>query len=165
MKYILSAAVLAAATFNTAMAADVGVSVTINQPGFYGRIDIGGLPTPDVIFRDPVVVEHVPEDRPIVYLHVRPGHEKHWKKHCHEYNACGERVMFVKEGWYDREYAPRHEDEERDGYREDRRGEGRDGYREDNGRGDRGRGEGRGEGRGNRGDHGDRGDRGDRGDD
>src|SRR2546425_10235251 len=23
-----------------------------------------------------------------IYLHVPPGHAKHWRKHCHEYNAC-----------------------------------------------------------------------------
>ena len=29
-----------------ATAADVGVSVTVGQPGFYGRIDVGNVPQP-----------------------------------------------------------------------------------------------------------------------
>jgi len=154
MKYILSAALLAAASFNTA-SADVGVSVTIAQPGMYGRIDIGGFPHPPVIFPDPIAIERVPVGAPIIYLHVPPGHARHWRQHCHEYNACGARVMFVQGGWYDREYVPRYR--ERHGMGRDDRRESRDQYREDNGRGRRGRDEGR------RGDRGYRGDRGDRG--
>ena len=35
-------------------AADVGVSISIGEPGFYGRIEIGNAPRPDVIFSKPV---------------------------------------------------------------------------------------------------------------
>ena len=150
MKYILSAVLLAAAAFNTASAADVGVSVSIAQPGLYGRIDIGDFPHPPVIFPDPIAIERVPVGRPVIYLHVAPGQARHWRRHCHEYNACGERVMFVQDGWYDREYVPRYR-ERHDMRRGDRRDEGRDGYREDNGRGHRGRDEGRRDDRGDRG--------------
>lgn len=42
MKNILIAAAIAAATLTTPpLAADVGMSVSIGQPGIYGRIDIG----------------------------------------------------------------------------------------------------------------------------
>ena len=37
-----------------ASAADVGVSVTVGQPGFYGRIDIGDFPRPRWIIFVPV---------------------------------------------------------------------------------------------------------------
>ena len=39
-----------------------------------------------------------------IYLHVPPGHARHWEKHCHEYNACYRPVYFVKSA----EYAPDH---------------------------------------------------------
>ena len=96
MKRFLIAAAVAAATITTpALAADVGVSVSIGQPGFYGRLDIGDYPQPQVIYRQPMAIERVPMDRPPIYLRVPPGHAKHWRKHCREYNACGERVFFA----------------------------------------------------------------------
>jgi hypothetical protein len=132
MKHLLILAALASASLiNTAQAADVGVSVSIGQPGFYGQIDIGGYPAPRVIYRQPRVVERVYyEEREPIYLHVPPGHIKHWDRHCHEYNACGERVYFVNDDWYNREYAPRyqeshreHHEEYRDEYRDNNRHE------------------------------------------
>lgn len=113
----LIAVVAATALSTSSFAADVGVSVSIGQPGFYGRIDIGGYPPPPVIYSQPVVIEQVPMSRPPIYLRVPPGHAKHWGKHCHQYNACGERVYFVQDDWYAREYAPRYQ--ERDRRRED----------------------------------------------
>ena len=47
MKRFLIAATLAAAALSTPAAAQV--SVSIGQPGFYGRIDIGGYPAPALI--------------------------------------------------------------------------------------------------------------------
>lgn len=115
MKRFLIAAAVAVATINTpALAADVGVSISIGQPGFYGQLDIGDYPQPQVIYRQPMMVERVPMDRPPIYLRVPPGHAKHWSKHCHEYNACGERVFFVQDRWYSREYVPRYQEQHRD---------------------------------------------------
>ena len=115
MKRFLIAAAIAITTINTpALAADVGVSVSIGQPGFYGRLDIGDYPQPQVIYRQPMMIERVPMDRPPIYLRVPPGHAKHWSKHCREYNACGERVFFVQDNWYNREYAPRYQEQHRD---------------------------------------------------
>lgn len=92
----------------SAQAADVGVSVSVAQPGFYGRIDIGSFPQPEVIYARPVVVHPAPVGvvyQP-VYMHVPPGHAKHWSKHCSKYNACGHPVYFVKERWYNEVYVP-----------------------------------------------------------
>ncbi len=125
MKRFLIAAAIAAATVTTpALAADVGVSVSIGQPGFYGRLDIGGYPQPQVIYRQPIAIQRVPLSRPPIYLRVPPGHAKHWSKHCREYNACGERVYFVQDNWYNREYVPRYQKQHRDrrGDRRDERG-------------------------------------------
>ncbi|PIQ12316.1 MAG: hypothetical protein COW70_10565, partial [Hydrogenophilales bacterium CG18_big_fil_WC_8_21_14_2_50_58_12] len=126
MKRFLIAAIVAAATVTIpALAADVGVSVSIGQPGFYGRLDIGDYPPPQVIYRQPRIIERVPMDRPPIYLRVPPGHAKHWSKNCHKYNACGERVYFVQDGWYNREYVPRYQElhrDRRDERRDDHRG-------------------------------------------
>ena len=35
-----------------------------------------------------------------VYVWVPSGHRKNWSKHCHEYNACGVPVYFVRHDWY-----------------------------------------------------------------
>jgi len=107
MKRMLFAA-LAAACVAPAVAQHV--AVTVGQPGFYGQIDIGGVPPPPVIYPQPVIVESSPEyaAAPPVYLHVPPGHEKHWNKHCAQYHACNRRVYFVKDDWYNNEYVPHH---------------------------------------------------------
>ena len=110
MKRILATAVLAATGLAPVFAADVGVSINIGQPGFYGRIDIGDFPRPQLIYNEPVIIERVLVARPPVYLRVPPGHAKHWDKHCREYNACGERVYFVQDNWYEREYVPRYQE-------------------------------------------------------
>ena len=131
MKRLLIAAVVATTSLATpGFAADVGVSISIGQPGFYGRIDIGDYPPPQLIYRQPILIEQVLIDRPPIYLRVPPGHAKHWGKHCHEYNACGERVYFVQDNWYINEYVPRyqkqHHDERGDNNRGDKRGGGHD---------------------------------------
>lgn len=88
----------------------VGVSIGINQPGVYGRIDIGNFPQPQVIYAQPVIitrpVQYV-QQQPI-YLYVPPGHQKKWAKHCGRYNACGQPVYFVKEQWVRERYEENH---------------------------------------------------------
>ena len=93
---------------SSALAADVGVSVSIGQPGFYGRIDIGNVPQPQLIYATPVIIQRVPVGvvRQPIYLRVPPGHEKKWSKHCRKYNACGRPVYFVQQDWYTNVYAP-----------------------------------------------------------
>lgn len=137
MKRILIAVAVAAITLSAPVfATDVGVSVSIGQPGFYGRLDLGGFPPPPVLYRQPILIQPVPVYRPPIYLHVPPGHAKHWGKHCHKYDACGERVYFVRDSWYNREYVPRyqerygdHHDHDHDGYRGHDRGDDRHGGR------------------------------------
>lgn len=150
-RQILAGLGLALLASSAAQAADVGVSVTVGQPGFYGRIDIGnGGPNGAVIYPRPVIIREVHSVRyEPLYLRVPPGHEKHWHKHCARYEACGRPVYFVREDWYRRHYAERREErrEERwEGRREerweDRRDEGRGEHRGD----DHGRGHGHGRG-------------------
>jgi hypothetical protein len=79
---------------------DVGVSIGFSQPGVYGRIDIGTYPQPQVIVAQPVIIQRPSRLPPPVYLWVPPGHQKDWKKHCGQYNACGVPVYFVQDRWY-----------------------------------------------------------------
>jgi hypothetical protein len=112
MKRIAIAALFAAAS-SVAFAADVGVSVSVGQPGFYGRIDIGNAPAPVLVYPQPVVIQRAPQPVVVqpVYLHVPPGHAKNWGKHCHKYNACAQPVYFVKDDWYNNVYVPHYEAE------------------------------------------------------
>ena len=115
MKKLLSSAAIIASMFVMPVApvsalTDVGVSVTVGQPGFYGRIDIGNVPRPAVIYSQPVII-HQPPTRVVqqpIYMRVPPGHAKHWSKHCNKYNACGHPVYFVQEKWYEDTYGSRH---------------------------------------------------------
>lgn len=107
MKKILAATFLGltAAALSAPASAQVGVSVNVGEPGFYGQINIGEVPRPQVIYRQPVIIDRVPESvGPPIYLRVPPGHAKHWAKHCGEYNACGHQVYFVRDDWYNNVY-------------------------------------------------------------
>jgi hypothetical protein len=88
------------------LAGDVSASIGISQPGFYGQINIGDTPRPAVIYAQPVWIERprkVVYVEP-VYMHIPPGHEKNWAKHCGKYGACGRPVYFVREDWYQTHY-------------------------------------------------------------
>ena len=108
-RYVVS--LLLAASALPAFAADVGVSVSVGQPGFYGRIDIGNAPPPVLIYPQPVVIQrvYVAQPPPPLYLHVPPGHAQKWSKHCHKYDACSRQVYFVKDDWYNNVYVPHYQ--------------------------------------------------------
>jgi hypothetical protein len=133
MKSILLAALAVNALSVPVFAGDVGISLSVGQPGFYGQINIGNFPQARLIYPQPVVIQRVPEfvSAAPIYLHVPPGHERHWSKHCAEYGACGRPVYFVRDEWYRNEYVPRYHHGGED------QGEGRDHDRgHDHGRGD-----------------------------
>ncbi|KQY81655.1 hypothetical protein [Pelomonas sp. Root1444] len=130
-KIILAATALLLA--GAAQATDVGVSVQVGQPGFYGRIDIGNVAPPPVVVAQPVWVQRRPVHVEPVYMRIPPGHQKNWAKHCAKYNACGVPVYFVREDWYQERYS----------------GQGGDGHGHDKGHGkdkDKGKGHGKGKG-------------------
>jgi hypothetical protein len=114
MKTLIIAAALCAAALPAT--AQTNVSISVGQPGFYGRIDLGDFRAPPVVYAQPVIIErrahYVAEP---IYLRVPPGHQKHWSKHCGQYNACGQRVLFVRDDWYQNTYAPRYREQYRDG--------------------------------------------------
>lgn len=124
MKKLLIAAALAASA--TPALAQVGISVNIGEPGFYGQINLGGAPPPQVIYSQPVLIDRDRGGGEPLYLRVPPGHEKHWDRHCGQYNACGRPVYFVRDDWYSNVYAPQYRREHgRDHDDRDRHDEGR----------------------------------------
>jgi hypothetical protein len=87
------------------------------KPGVYGRVEIGNIPPPPVLYPQPVVIVRQP--RPVVvveplYLHVPPGHAKNWRKHCYRYNACGQPVYFVRSQEYEPGYGRKHKHKHHD---------------------------------------------------
>ena len=99
-------AIALVAWIGTPVFAQTNVSVSINQPGVYGRIQIGNLPPPIVVYPEPVIIRprRVAVYQEPVYLYVPPGHQKNWAKHCSRYSACGQPVYFVQETWVRERY-------------------------------------------------------------
>ena len=94
----------AGVTLAQAQSISVGAVITGEVvPGVYGQVVIGNRPPPPLVAPQPVMIEPVPvgiAPEPI-YLHVPPGHAKHWRKHCHEYHACNRPVYFVRSAEYE----------------------------------------------------------------
>ena len=83
------------------------VSVSMGQPGFYGRIDIGnGYPQPPLIFPNALMGNPGVFSGQPVYMHVPPHHAHYWSSHCHLYGACDWMVYFVDNNWYSSVYVP-----------------------------------------------------------
>jgi hypothetical protein len=114
--------------------AQSNVSISVGQPGFYGRIDIGDYGPPPVVYERPVIIRQAPVEVRPVYLRVPPGHRKHWSRYCGSYRACGQPVYFVTDEWYTRTYVPRYREEHR-GWREERHEERGHGHGKGHGRG------------------------------
>ena len=109
---LVAGSMLCVAAMGGALAAP-SVNVIVDgqiKPGVYGRVEIGNMPPPPVLYPQPVVIVRPP--RPVVveplYLHVPPGHAKNWRKHCHRYNACGQPVYFVRSEEYEPGYGREH---------------------------------------------------------
>ena len=88
----------------------VGVSIGINQPGVYGRINIGDLPPPALVAPQPVIIAPPPvavPRRPI-YLYVPEAHQRDWRRYCGRYAACGQPVYFVRESYVRERYEHEH---------------------------------------------------------
>jgi len=110
MKKII-AIVLAAAAVGSAVAQpSVGVSIGINQPGVYGRINIGDVPRPALILPQPVLIARprVAVQPEPVYLYVPPTHQRNWRQYCGRYDACGQPVYFVRDQWVRERYEHEH---------------------------------------------------------
>ncbi len=117
LRTILGAVLLCGAALS-AMA--VNVSVSVHQPGVYGRIILGGpvpqagwvAPQPVIVVPPPVVVAREP-----IYLYVPPVHARNWARYCYRYNACSQPVIFVRDDWVRERHAAYYRDRDGDGVR------------------------------------------------
>jgi hypothetical protein len=111
MKQLAALALAISAVTPVFAGPNIGVSIGINQPGVYGRIDIGNYPAPAVVYAQPVVVTAVPAavyQQPI-YLYVPVVYQQNWGRYCGRYNACGQPVYFVQEQWVRERYRQEYE--------------------------------------------------------
>ncbi len=143
---ILTILSLAATVVTTALpahaATNIGVTIGINAPGQYGRIDINNYPQPVLVLQQPIIYAPTPQavyQRPI-YLYVPTSHRANWGRYCGNYRACGQPVYFVQESWVRDEY-------QREQHRHHPSGKPGKSYKSD-GRDDDHRGQGNGKGKG-----------------
>ena len=111
MKSLIVRALGAMAIGSALAQPSVGVSIGINQPGVYGRINIGDVPRPALYRPEPVIVAPprvvVVQPQP-VYLYVPPAHQQNWRRYCGQYQACGQPVYFVRDEWVRERYEHEH---------------------------------------------------------
>ncbi len=94
MKKLLAAlALTSAACAAPAFAADVGLSISLGEPGFYGQIDVGSADRPRLINSRPVVVQNRYRNLAPVYLRVPVAQQRNWKRYCDRYSACMRRCI------------------------------------------------------------------------
>lgn len=110
MKKIFALLLAVAAITSVHAETSVGVSIGINQPGVYGRINIGDVPRPALVYAQPVIIAPpaVAYERRPIYLYVPPVHQQDWRRHCGRYNACGQPVYFVQDQWVRERYQQEH---------------------------------------------------------
>ena len=94
LKRNFAAALLLCAAAVPALAA---VSISVGEPGFFGTIDLGGGPPPQVINAQPVIIGPPVVNAPPVYLRVPVAQQHDWRRYCGQYNACGRPAYFVHE--------------------------------------------------------------------
>ena len=135
--FVALALTIAAATVAPA-SADVGISIRVGEPRFYGQLDIGDryYGRPPLIYSEPVVIERRYRQLTPIYLVVPPGHARHWQSYCGRYNACGRPVYFIRDDWYRNVYAPRYRERYARDWRDDRRDDRHDRRDDGNDRGD-----------------------------
>ena len=110
MKKIIAIVLAVGAAGSAAAQTSVGVSIGINQPGVYGRINIGDVPPPALILPQPMIIAppRVAVQRAPIYLYVPPAHQQNWGRYCGRYSACGQPVYFVRDEWVRERYAHEH---------------------------------------------------------
>ena len=88
----------------------VGVSINIQQPGVYGRINIGNVAPPPVVYVQPVIIVPGPVavQRTPIYFYVPAAQQQNWSRYCGRYGACGQPVYFVQERWVRERWVSEH---------------------------------------------------------
>ena len=118
-KAIVALALAAGAVAPALAETNVGVSIGINQPGVYGRINIGDVPPPALVLPQPVLIAPPPVSVPRrpIYLYVPEAHQHDWRRYCGRYAACGQPVYFVRDSWVRERYEHEHPGWERGRHR------------------------------------------------
>ena len=116
MKKVIALMLAAGAIGSVAAQPSVGVSIGINQPGVYGRINIGNVPPPALVLPQPVLISppQFSYQRAPIYLYVPPTHQQNWGRYCGRYEACGQPVYFVRDTWVRERYTHEHPGWDRD---------------------------------------------------
>ena len=124
MKTLALLTLAAAALLPAHAATNIGVSIGINAPGQYGRIDINNYPQPVLVYEQPIVYapSRVAVYQQPIYLYVPQVQQARWGSYCGRYGACGQPVYFVQETWVRDEYRREHDNRNgRKDFRKDRR--------------------------------------------
>ena len=110
MKKLIVLALAAGAVGSAVAQANVSVSIGINQPGVYGRVNIGAIPQPALVLQEPVVIQRraYVREAPPVYIYVPPAQQQNWRAYCGRYSACGQPVYFVRDDWVRERYESEH---------------------------------------------------------
>jgi hypothetical protein len=126
MRFLAILTLAVAAVLPVHAATNIGVTIGLNAPGQYGRIDINNSPQVQLVAPQPIIILPSPvaiHQRPI-YLYVPQSHQANWGRYCRSYSACGQPVYFVQENWLRDEY--RHKHDNRNGKKEFKRHERKD---------------------------------------
>ena len=100
-KFIISIALL---TVPLLAMANIGVSINIGQPNYYGQIQLDNMPPPALLYPNPIIIQPVPGvGYSPLYLRVPEVQYRNWRFYCGRYHACGRRVYFVTDIWVRRD--------------------------------------------------------------
>ena len=115
MKILAMLALTLAAVLPAHAGTNIDVTIGINAPGQYGRVNVNNYPQVQLVTPQAMIYAPSPvaiHQRPIC-LYVPQGHQANWGRYCGRYGACGQPVYFVRESWVRDEY--RHEHDNRNG--------------------------------------------------
>jgi hypothetical protein len=130
---LLCAAGLAAGLSAVPADAQVGITIQLGQPGYYGPVQPYGIGPNQLLYPQPRIIQPGyrawDSGRTVqpIYLRVPPGHAKNWGKYCQRYGSCNRPVYFVRDSWYNDTYGQRYQQQKKN-YR---RGRGRYRYDDD----------------------------------
>ena len=84
--------------------------------GVYGQVQLGSdAVPPPLVYPQPLLIVREETALAPIYLHVPPGHARHWREHCFAYAACNRPVYFIRSEEYDPGYEWRyHGDDNQD---------------------------------------------------
>jgi hypothetical protein len=110
MRKLMVLAIVSQAMVSAFAGTGASASMGMNQPGDYGRIDIGRYRQPMAINPQAVIISPGSANSMAlpIYLYVPSAHQQQWGKYCAQYAACGQPVYFVKEQWVRAHYQREH---------------------------------------------------------